>query len=363
MEKDRGRLEKVLCRCAEVLGDSAAELGTSAEVVGRQQKDLVESDEVLIQTADDLLQSAHVLFQSAEDLGEKKKVLVRCVAVLGRQDAGLRRLETVRGRFAEARGRQPEDLVESDEVLIQSADDLGKSAQDRGRQKKEGGKKTESVFRPSTCKEVRLTAIKSVHRSLAILKLPKVVAQIITFAQNVLTAMTNNPKFPSPSPALTLLSAAITALGLAEATALTRAKGAATTRNDKKAALVALMQQLRTYVQTVADADPENSANIIQSAGFAVKKTTVHKPRTFEVVQGAVSGTAKVVCPSAGHRASYDWEYSADGGKTWVGLPSSLQAKTSITGLAQGSTVQVRYRAVTKAGVGDWSQPTSLFIK
>jgi hypothetical protein len=208
-----------------------------------------------------------------------------------------------------------------------------------------------------------LVTNKSVHRSLAILKLPKVVAQIITFAQNVLAAMTNNPKFPSPSPALSLLAAAITALGLAEATALTRAKGSATTRNDKKAALVALLQALRTYVQTVADADAENSANIIQSAGFAVKKTTLHKPRTFTVVQGAVSGTAKVVCPTAGHRASYDWEYSSDGGKTWVPLPSSLQARTSVVGLAQGSTVQVRYRAVTKAGVADWSQPASLFMK
>jgi hypothetical protein len=208
-----------------------------------------------------------------------------------------------------------------------------------------------------------LATNKSVHRALAILKLPKVVAQIITFAQNVLTAMTNNPKFPSPSPALTLLGAAITALGLAEATALTRAKGSVTARNDKKAALVALLQQLRTYVQTVADADAENSAAIIQSAGFAVKKPAVHKPRTFTVVQGTVSGTAKVVCPTAGHRASYDWEYSTDAGKTWVPLPSTLQARTSIIGLAQGSTVQVRFRAVTKTGVADWSQPVSLFMK
>jgi hypothetical protein len=75
------------------------------------------------------------------------------------------------------------------------------------------------------------------------------------------------------------------------------------------------------------------------------------------------SGTAKVVCPTAGRRASYDWEYSTDGGKTWIPLPSSLQAKTTITGLAQGSTVEVRYRAITKTGVADWSQPTSLFMK
>ena len=159
------------------------------------------------------------------------------------------------------------------------------------------------------------------------------------------------------------MTAAIAALSVSEAAALTRAKGAATTRNDKKAALVALLQQLRTYVQSVADADAENSANIIQDAGFAVKKTTVHKPRTFTVTQGTVSGTAKVVCPRAGLRASYDWEYSIDGGKTWVALPSSLQAKTTITGLMQGSTVMVRFRAITKTGVADWSQPVSLFMK
>jgi len=272
-------------------------------------------------------------------------------------------VETVLVTFAHAHGRQEKVLVESEAFLIQSAEDLSKSAQDESQQQKERSKKAKALFQSSTFEEVPLVTVKSVHRSLAILKLPKVVAQIITFAQQVLTAMTNNPKFPSPSPALSLFAAAITALGLAEAAALTRAKGAATTRNDKKAALVALLQQLRTYVQTVADADAENSAAIIQSAGFVVKKTAVHKPRTFSVVQGIVSGTAKVVCPTAGHRASYDWEFSTDGGKTWVPLPSTLQAKTSITGLAQGSTVQVRFRAVTKAGVADWSQPMSLFMK
>jgi hypothetical protein len=208
-----------------------------------------------------------------------------------------------------------------------------------------------------------MSPIKSAHRSIAVLKLPKVVAATITFAQSIVTAMTNNPKFPSPSPSLSTVTAAIAALAAAEAAALARAKGAVTARNDKKAALVALLQHLRTYIQTVADADAENSAAIIQSAGYSVKKTPVHKPRIFSVTQGAVSGTAKVVAPTAAARASYDWEYSTDGGKTWIALPSSLRAATSITGLAQGSTVMVRYRTVTKAGVADWSQPVALFMK
>ena len=61
-------------------------------------------------------------------------------------------------------------------------------------------------------------------------------------------------------------------------------------------------------------------------------------------------------------RASYDWEYSTDGGKTWVAMPSTLQSKTSMTGLASGTTVQFRSCPVTKAGQGDWSAPVSLTV-
>ncbi len=159
------------------------------------------------------------------------------------------------------------------------------------------------------------------------------------------------------------MTAAIAALTGAESNALARTKGAATARNDKRAALVALLQQLRTYVQTVADADAENSAAIIQSAGFAVKKTAVRKPRVFDAVQGAVSGTVKLVTRSAGPRSAYDWEYSTDGGKTWLLLPSTVQATTTVTGLTAGTTVQFRVRAVTKSGESDWSQPVSLIVK
>lgn len=204
---------------------------------------------------------------------------------------------------------------------------------------------------------------KSVHRSVAVLKLPTVVAALIAYAQSIVTAMTNNSRLPSPTPALTLIAAAIAALQSAQSAALARTIGAVTARNDKKAALVALLQQLRMYVQNVADSDPENSAAIIQSAGIAVKKTAVRKPRVFDAVQGAVSGTVKLVVPAASNRSAYDWQYSTDGGKTWLLLPSTMQAKTSVTGLAAGSTVQFRYRALTKTGEGDWSQPLSFLVK
>jgi hypothetical protein len=50
---------------------------------------------------------------------------------------------------------------------------------------------------------------KSVHRSLAILSLPKSVPAIITFAQRVVTAMTGNAAFPTPAPTLAEVTAGI----------------------------------------------------------------------------------------------------------------------------------------------------------
>jgi hypothetical protein len=176
--------------------------------------------------------------------------------------------------------------------------------------------------------------------------------------------MTGNPSFPAPTPTLATVAAAIGDLQTAETAALARTKGAANARNDKRAVLIGLLQLLKAYVQSIADGTPENGSTIIASAGIAVKKAPARAPRVFAAKEGAVSGTAKLVAPSAGIRSSYEWEYSIDGGKTWVAMPPTIQAKTSVVGLAAGTTVQFRYRAVTpKTGASDWSPAFSLLVK
>ncbi len=205
--------------------------------------------------------------------------------------------------------------------------------------------------------------VKSVQRSLVTLSLPRRVPAIITYVQAVLAAMTNNPNFPTPLPALSAVSAALTALQSAESQALSRMKGAVVVRNDKKAALVALLQALRAYIQTTADADPENSAAIIKSSGLPLKKVAVHKPRVFTIKPGAMSGSVEMLAASAARRASYLWGYSIDGGKTWTEVGPTLQAKTTVSGLPVGTMVQFRYRGVTRTGAADWSQPISFLVK
>jgi len=208
-----------------------------------------------------------------------------------------------------------------------------------------------------------LTQNKSTHRSFVSLRLPRPVPALVTYAQGVVAAMTSNAHFPTPLPPLTDIAAAITALQSAETGALSRLKGTIVVRNDRKATLVTLLQELRNYVQKTADADPENGAAIIQSSGFSVRKTGVRQPRIFAAQPGAVSGSVEVTAPTAARRASYEWQYSTDGGKTWIESAPSLRAKTTIAGLPVASSVQIRYRAVTKAGPGDWAQPLVVVVK
>ena len=204
---------------------------------------------------------------------------------------------------------------------------------------------------------------KSPHRSIVSLALPKTVPALITYAEQVVKAMTNNPSFTTPSPALAVISRAIDDLQAAEAAALSRTKGAVQARNDKRNALVKLLETLKTYVQNVADTNNETAPTVIKSAGLAIRKSPTRKPHTFTVLEGAISGSVKISTPSAATRSCYMWQYSADGGKTWVEVPATLQAKTTITGLPAGTTVQFRYRAVTKTGQGDWSAPVAFLVK
>jgi hypothetical protein len=208
-----------------------------------------------------------------------------------------------------------------------------------------------------------MTTTKIAHRSLVSLSLPKAVPALVTYATGIVNAMTGNTWFPSPLPTLAAVMAAIQALQAAETAALARTKGAVLVRNEKRAALVVLLQEIRAYIQSIADANVDNAASIIGSAGVAVRKTPTRKPRVFEAKPGPVSGSVELVAAQAAKRASYEWESSTDGGKTWVTLPVTLQARALVTGLTPGATVVFRYRPVTKTGEGDWSAPATLLVK
>jgi hypothetical protein len=201
------------------------------------------------------------------------------------------------------------------------------------------------------------------HHTIATLKIPRGALLLLALAKMILQALTANSAFLNPDPSLAVLQAAIVELEAAIALVQTRAKGAVATRNQKVAVVAGLLRQLRAYVEKVADASPEHAAALIQSAAMNVKKVTVRARRAFAVKHGTVSGSVLLVTAYAGPRASYEWAFSADAGKTWQEARATLQSKTTISGLQPGATVLFRYRPVTKKADTDWSQPLSLIVQ
>jgi hypothetical protein len=201
-----------------------------------------------------------------------------------------------------------------------------------------------------------------IHRTLVATKLPKPVPALIKMTQAFLAALTNNPHFPTLAPQLSTLSASLATLVAAEAATQTRAKGTVAARNAALTQLLSELHALKADVQQVADANPELAEAVITSAGMTVRKPTSRAKPPFVARQGATSGSVKLAARAAALRASYEWEWSVDGGKTWTLAPPTLQASTTISGLPVGTTVQFRYRAVTKTGAADWSQATSLLV-
>jgi hypothetical protein len=207
-----------------------------------------------------------------------------------------------------------------------------------------------------------MTTNTEIPRPLGALKLPRKISDLINIAHVIVIAMTDNPNFPNPQPTVAAMTTGLNELVTAEAGAKLRTVGAVALRNAKKRALVTLLEEWRTYVQSTADANPDNAPHIIQSSGVMLRKTPQRQFLGFHAKLGTAPGSVKVVAPAAARRASYDWQYSIDGGKTWVDLLHTLQSKTTVTGLPAMTTVQVRYYATVKTGRTEWSQPISILV-
>jgi hypothetical protein len=200
-------------------------------------------------------------------------------------------------------------------------------------------------------------------RSIVALAFPKRVAALISLAKAIAEGLTGNASFPNPDPSVASINKAIADLEAAETAAKTRLAGAVDTRDQKRADLIALLQGAKAFVQKVADASPEQAPALIKSAAMGVRKASTHGKHVFAVKQGSLSGSVSIEAAVPGPRASYEWEYSSDGGKTWLPMPPTSRSKTELTGLQPGTSYSFRCRSVTKAGPSDWSQPLAMVVK
>ena len=104
------------------------------------------------------------------------------------------------------------------------------------------------------------------------------------------------------------------------------------------------------------------SGSGVQSAPLAsTPMTTASAPAITSVTAGDTQLSVAFTAPASnGGSAITNYEYSTDGGTNWTtGSPAATTSPLVITGLTNGTTYQVKLRAVTAAGSGAASSPSS----
>lgn len=196
-------------------------------------------------------------------------------------------------------------------------------------------------------------------------------ADLLTFAQAHVTAMTSNANFATPLPSAANFTAALTpystALG-AFNTAQAAAKLATTNKDTARLALENVLTARGNYVELTASTAADPTA-VIESAAFGVKsgKTPSGVPNMVQnlaLTAGDNAGELDAQWdPVSGTKINYDiqWTLTPATEASWKDLPGSTKSKSVLTGFTSGQQIYIRVRAKGSGGTGAWSQNASKF--
>jgi len=197
----------------------------------------------------------------------------------------------------------------------------------------------------------------------------KSVPKLLTRSRTIYTCMSSaTAEFPAPTPTMAVFGGQVQALDTAQLAMTTRAAGTRATRDAKAGIVVSSLESLLQYVQGLCDASPSQATTLIAAAGMqALQRGTHAKPvlgAKVGILPGSVALAANRSLLVGATRAAcvFAWEYSADGGKTWVATTPTSAARTVVTGLPSATSVTFRVSASTTKIPGAWSQVVTLLV-
>src|SRR6185312_11161264 len=139
--------------------------------------------------------------------------------------------------------------------------------------------------------------------------------------------------------------------------------GAAEARDDAKKLVYDDLLLIKSGVQTIVNQNPSQASTIIESAGLFQKKATLPFKPELDARMAPVNPGEILVRARAVKRASYEWQYSLDGGKTWLPMGTTTVANTSLLGMTAGANLMFRFRTTVKKTTSDWSAALSFTAK
>ena len=184
-------------------------------------------------------------------------------------------------------------------------------------------------------------------------------------AQTIVTALTGNAAFPTPSPTLAIVTTALTdyktALAMPEGTAARTAQVQAT-----RAKLSTLLEQLARNLELT----PNVTDAQLATTGYDLHKVPtftaepVTAPGNVRLKQAGVGGVVQVMCDAVDRAQAYELQYTLDANAgPWTdGGTFTSTRRIGITGLTRGKDYWARVRAVGPNGPGAWSDPATIMV-
>lgn len=188
----------------------------------------------------------------------------------------------------------------------------------------------------------------------------------IQYTRRFAEALTGNPNFPNPIPAIAVLTAQADSLEIAynEAQAARLiSKSKTTLQDEQNAATDLLVAQLASYVDSASGGD----ATKIESAGFEVRATptpigALPAPTDVQVLPSEHAGTAELKWKSVYGAKAYAIERAPDGDNlAWNIIGTATKKQASLNSMVSGTKYWFRISAIGSAGQSAWSDPVPLF--
>ncbi len=167
---------------------------------------------------------------------------------------------------------------------------------------------------------------------------------------------------------LTMFKTQVGNLASAQQAARVRGPGLVAARTEALQIVSGSVELLRAFVEQLCNSSPEQAATIAQAASMQIRTTALRAKVPLRARQGDQSGVvilyASVALLVTGKGGRYfNWEYSLDGGKTWITVASTPKAKTTVTGLPALTTVVFRVSVTdNKVGQGPWTAAVPFLV-
>jgi len=187
--------------------------------------------------------------------------------------------------------------------------------------------------------------------------------ELVVDSETILAAMTGNPAFATPSPALADIVAARNAY-VASVSAAKDSKVAVSVRKQQRAALVALLRKLAHYVQATSAGDGPT----MKGSGFPLQRTRqpvgpLLPPSNLRLVRGRISGTITARCVRQPRAGCYQWRCAPSATPTaWLPIVTTLCASATFEGLAPATQYTFQACVIGTAGPSNWSDAATVTV-